>query len=204
MSFPTISYQTIAFLVHTYINTNCQNVGEHNLPSRYSSGATNIFFAGKTTAKMGCTFTYTLNNSAPVHIDALPTTPTLTDGHFGQFLKESCGITNLSTSVLQGDFINLLRDITKFCSAKIYFIGNFNADLPISSSTTITQLTHNTETKMVYDPSGTASAITLPNTENYKLMKADDVNNIILSVLTESCNIARCHNSYYTITLASN
>ena len=31
-----------------------------------------------------------------------------------------------------------------------------------------------------------------------------DVNTIIGSVLSESCNKARCYNSYYTITLASN
>ena len=58
---------------------------------------------------------------------------------------------------------------------------------------------------MVYDEAGTVNnPIVLSNTNDYKLMEVDDVNNIILSVLTESCNSLRCHNSYYTITLASN
>lgn len=209
MSFPSISYSDVAALVHDFINANCQNVGSHSLPDHYYKtyydSHKNIFFAGKTTAKMGCTFTYTLKDSAPAYINALPTTSIPTDQHFGKFLKESCGITNLSTPVSQGNFINLLRDISKFCSAKIYFIGNFNTDLPTSSSTTITQLTHNTETVMVYDEAGTVNnPIVLSNTNDYKLMEVDDVNNIILSVLTESCNSLRCHNSYYTITLASN
>lgn len=202
MSLP-VTYQNVIDTVASWLENNCINSYTKwgSCPAQCKVGyRTNwVYFAGSNAATKGSRFRYRLQNG-------------IGSGLSQNYIKtqlnnfvDSLGA-NRNINIPEEEFIDFMLDLGKFCAARVYMFGAFNADDPndIHNGTARVSRTKNTATYLVYRSSGTINnPFTLSGTEQYKILAAADVNNVINTVINSLSTISRCISAQYTIEFSS-
>ncbi len=189
MPIGNITYNTIVNLVKNYAKTNCQNVDNkyNSLPAEFKSGYSNKVIISNNGKKAGvngyCTHTIT-KSIAKV-------TGATIDTDMTNFLKTIKVDTKLNTNIPPREFINFINDMVSFCSTKFCF--------------TVSQF--NTNKYLVYYTGNTTyPSIKILDADidlYFRLDTAQDVNDIINSLMNVIKHTFRIQPCRYSVTLSA-